>query len=271
MLARRLPGGLGAPGACAPAMRLSTAGGRRLRSHTRADDHHRLGPLPLSSPGGGAGWACSGPIRGGWGVTWYSPGAGVRSQRTGDPRVGSSAQELLRSLPQTAGLLLTDYPSLALACLLASVSPPELTPSRENVDLPQLGMRVLFHHSGWRGTGVLGRPQNREPALPSGGGLQHRRCEARGPWASHPSFVNLLTLLENGHVPVCLPAPTVGAGGRGLAAGSTNPTQFHKSEPGHLLVSVGWPVPVPPGLQGDGPASSRGKGTQGVAACPPPP
>lgn len=115
--------------------------------------------------------------------------------------------------------------------------------------------------------------------LPTGGGYQRCKFEARGRRASHFSFVNFSFHISK--TGMCTSA-SLPHRGKGLAAGSENPIQFDRSDPRHLLVPVRchWtpgcrPVPVLGSLQGqgerDGPASCKGKGTEGVASCPCPP
>lgn len=86
-------------------------------------------------------------------------------------------------------------------------------------------------------------------------GLQSS-CHGPDTSKSPPLYKPQCLLLENANVPVRVPAPQRG---QGLAAGSGNPTQFHKSEPvgrpwtpggssAPVLGSLGEPGLPPPGV-----------------------
>lgn len=127
--ARRLPGGLDAPGCLFTYAGFQHCGGQMPESPHKGRDH-RLGPLLLSNPRGGAGGLALGRSEAaGWS---HGTALGLGSVlRWGDPGVGSSSQPGASALCPTDCWVSAHRLLLPFTCLLASVSPPGLTPSRE--------------------------------------------------------------------------------------------------------------------------------------------
>lgn len=157
--ARRLPGGLDAPGCLFTYAGFQHCGGQMPESPHKGRDH-RLGPLLLSNPRGGAGGLALGRSEAaGWS---HGTALGLGSVlRWGDPGVGSSSQ------PGASALCPTDCWVSAHRLLLAAlhVSSGLSFPSRAHTiprgrtsTRPSLGCVLSCTTAAGPGVGVPGPP-----------------------------------------------------------------------------------------------------------------
>lgn len=156
----RVPGGLDAPGCLFTYAGSQHCGGQMPESPQRGQ-RPPSGTPPAQQPQRRSWWACSGPIRGSWVVTWYSRGGWGLFSEVGRPCVGSSSQPGASALCPTDCWVSAHRLPLAALHVSSGLSFPSRAhtiPRGRTSTPPSLGCVLSCTTAAGPGVGVPGPP-----------------------------------------------------------------------------------------------------------------